>query len=340
MEKLNFRLVTGKSSSYNFAMRILLTTTSYQDTPGKHHQMLADSGFEVVKARGPLDEAAMLKLVSDGGGFDGFLNGDDAITARVIDAALPRLKVIAKYGIGLDSIDVKYATSKQIPVLFTPGVNHTTVAEHTFGLMISLAKHFYPQIRAVKEGQWKRITGTELFGKTIAILGMGRIGKEVAKRAKVFGMEIKAYDLCLDEEFAKMYHVSRCSVPDDAVKEADIVTLHMNLDATNRGFINKKRIATMRKGTLLINTARGGLVVEQDIADACRSGQLGGYGADVLEHEPIKPPHPFQDIDNIIVTPHIGSRTFESVERQALRATLNIVNYLKGDQDYIQANTF
>ena len=101
----------------------------------------------------------------------------------MIDACLPRLKVIAKYGIGLDSIDVNHATSKKIPVLYTPGVNHTTVAEHAFGLMIALAKHFWPHLRSVKQGEWKRTTGTELAGKTIAILGMGRIGKEVAKRA-------------------------------------------------------------------------------------------------------------------------------------------------------------
>src|SRR5689334_5407340 len=121
-------------------MRILLTTTSFQDTPGKHHDVLEQSGFEVVRARGPLSEGAMLDLVRSGGGFDGLLNGDDQITARVIDASLPRLRVIAKYGIGLDSIDVPYATKKKLPVLYTPGVNHTTVAEHAFGLMIALSK--------------------------------------------------------------------------------------------------------------------------------------------------------------------------------------------------------
>ena len=114
----------------------------------------------------------------------------------------------------------------------------------------------------------------------------------------------------------------------------------MNLDDSNRGMINKTRISAMRKGAIVINTARGGLVVEQDVADACKSGQLGGYGADVLEHEPPAPGHPFNDVDNIIITPHVGSRTFESVERQAMRATLNIVNYLNGDKDYIQANQF
>src|SRR5690606_39958636 len=114
----------------------------------------------------------MLELIAANGGFDGLLNGDDHITAKVIDACLAaptKLRVIAKYGIGLDSIDVKHATSLKLPVLFTPGVNHTTVAEHTFGLMIALAKHFWPHLRSTKAGEWKRITGNELFGKTLAV---------------------------------------------------------------------------------------------------------------------------------------------------------------------------
>jgi D-3-phosphoglycerate dehydrogenase len=319
-------------------MRILLTTTSFQDTPGKHHDLLKASGFEVVTARGPLDEAKMLELAKQG--FDGFLNGDDAITAKVIDAALPRLKVIAKYGIGLDSIDVKYATSKKIPVLFTPGVNHTTVAEHTFLLMIALAKHFWPHIRSTKGGGWKRITGSELAGKTIAVLGVGRIGKEVIKRAVAFGMTPIGYDYYWDAEFAATIGLKRAATIDDAVKNADFISLHMNLSDDNRGFINKAFLSKLKKGAVIINTARGGLVNEADVAEACRSGQLGGYGTDVLDVEPQKAPHPFQEIDNIIVTPHVGSRTFESVERQAVRAVQNIVEFLKGGKDYIQANQF
>jgi D-3-phosphoglycerate dehydrogenase len=206
--------------------------------------------------------------------------------------------------------------------------------------MIAIAKHFWPHVRSVKKGEWKRVTGSELYGKTIAILGMGRIGKEVAKRARAFEMNVKGYDLYWDDGFAQACSVQRCTTAEDALKDVDFVSLHMNLDENNRGFINKTRIAAMKKGAVIINTARGGLVNEEDVAEACRSGQLGGYAADVLEHEPIKAPHPFMDVDNIVITPHVGSRTFESVERQAMRATLNIVNYLNGEKDYIQANQF
>jgi len=320
--------------------RILLTTTSFQDTPGKHHDVLARSGFEIVRARGPLSEQQMLDSINTGGGFDGLLNGDDQITARVIDAALPRLKVIAKYGIGLDSIDVEYATSKRLPVLFTPGVNETTVAEHAYGLMIAIAKNFWFHMRAVKQGQWKRQTGTELFGKTLGVLGLGRVGREVVKRAGGFGMRCIGHGRHWDEQFARQRDLERLTTREDVLRRADVISLHVNLTPETRGFINAQTIALMKDGAILINTARGGLVVERDVAEACRSGKLRGYGADVLETEPMKTPHVFQEVDNILITPHIGSRTNESVQRQGLRAANNLVNFLSGSPDFIQANPF
>lgn len=328
-------------------MRILLTTTSYQDTPGPHHDRLAESGFEVVRERGPLSESRLLELIeeqaSEGGGFDGLLNGDDAITAKVIDAALDcptPLKVIAKYGIGLDSIDVDHATAKKLPVLFTPGVNHTTVAEHALGLMVAASKHFALHIPAVKRGEWKRQTGTELHGKTLAVLGMGRVGKEVAKRAQAFGMTVIGFDVYWDEAFADAHGVQRCESCEDALRTADVVSLHLPATPDTVNLIRAETLARMKDTAIIINTARGALVNEADVAEACRTGKLGAYATDVLAEEPMKTPHPFQDIDNIVVTPHIGSRTLESVQRQAMRATDNLVNFLTGKEDYIQANKF
>src|SRR4051812_12972905 len=242
-------------------MRILLYTTSFQDTPGRHHDVLNGAGFEIVRQRGPLSEAQMLELVTTNGGFDGLLNGDDLITAKVIDAALPRLKVIAKYGIGLDSIDVKYATSKKIPVLFTPGVNETTVAEHTIGLMIAVAKGFWFHLRAVKAGQWKRETGSELFGKTLGVIGLGRIGKEVVKRANAFGMTCIGYGTYWEDEFARQHRLERLASREDVLRRADVVSLHTKLTPETRGFINNTTIALMKDGAILVNTGRGGLVL-------------------------------------------------------------------------------
>jgi D-3-phosphoglycerate dehydrogenase len=324
-------------------MRILLSTTSFQDTPGKHHEILASSGFEIVRARGPLDQSQMLDLIQSHGGFDGLLNGDDALNAKVIDAAIAAptpLKVIAKYGIGLDSIDVKHATARRIPVLFTPGVNETTVAEQTIGLMIALAKHFYAHIRATKTGTWKRQTGCELAGKTLGVIGLGRISKEVVKRCNAMGMTAIGFGNHWDDEFAKEHKLTRKATIPEVLREADVLSLHTHVSPQTRGMIDKKAIEQMKPKALLINTARGALVNEQDVAEACRSGRLWGYAADVLAEEPIKAPHVFQEIENVIVTPHIGSRTNESVQRQGTRAALNLVNFLKGDKDYVQANSF
>jgi D-3-phosphoglycerate dehydrogenase len=185
-----------------------------------------------------------------------------------------------------------------------------------------------------------RITGTVRGGKTLGVRGGGRIGMEVAKRATAFDIKVIAFYVYWVVQFAVDLGVFNGVSAAAIAAAADVLSLHMNLTDANRGFVNNALIATMKKGAMVINCARGGLVVEQDIADACRSGRLSGYGTDVLDHEPIRTPHPFQDVDNILVTPHIGSRTFESVERQALRATANLVNYLEGRDDYIQANPF
>ena len=317
--------------------RILLTTTSFQDTPGEHHQMLEKEGFDIVRERGPLPESRMLELVAKGD-FDGWLIGDDAITRAVIQKSLPRLKVISKYGIGLDKVDVKSATEFKLPVTFCPGVNHTTVAEHVFGLMLAIYRDIVPQCNYVKSGNWKRLTGHELFGKTIGVIGLGRIGKEVSSRARAFGMNVIAFDLYWDEKFAQEHDVQHAGVVEEVLKASDIVTLHTNLTDETRHMINSKRLAMMKKGSVLINTARGELVETNDIAAALKSGQLLGYGADVLESEPPPKDHPLFACSNAVLTPHIGSRTYESVARQAKMAAQNLINVLNGQPAIAQAN--
>lgn len=321
--------------------RILLTTTSYQDTPGPHHELLESRGFEIVRERGPLPESAMLALAGE---FDAFLCGDDAITQAVIEKSAPRLKVISKYGIGLDKIDVAYASGQKLPVLNTPGVNHTTVAEHTFGLLLSLTKKIQENAVEVKEGKWvagwKKPVGHEILGSTMGIIGLGRIGKEVATRAKAFGMSVIAYDPYFDEAFAAEHGVTRCETMDDVLLGANVVSLHCFLDKNTHGMINAEKIAEMKDGVIVLNCARGELVDTNDIAAALASGKVGGYGADVLDEEPPAANHPLFTAPNCIITSHIASRTYESVERQALRATHNLINYLKGDSDFIQANKF
>jgi D-3-phosphoglycerate dehydrogenase len=315
--------------------RVLLTTTSFQDTPGPHHQLLEGSGFEIVRERGPLPESRMLELA---GTFDAFLCGDDAITRAVIDKSLPRLKIISKYGIGVDKIDVKYATEKRIPVLFTPGVNHTTVAEHTFLLLLALEKNFLYGVDATRRGEWKRKTGHELLEKTIGIVGLGRIGKEVAIRARAFGMQPVGYDIYWDEAFAEKYGVRRAANLDEIFAASDYISLHTNLTPETRDLIGAKNIAKMKKGVLILNCARGEIVNTADMVAALKSGQIGGYGTDVLDQEPPPADHPLLKLPNCIVTPHIASRTHESVVRQALASVRNLLLAAKGEKPLAQVN--
>jgi D-3-phosphoglycerate dehydrogenase len=317
--------------------RILLTTTSFQDTPGPHHERLEGAGLEIIRERGPLPEARMLELV---GAIDGMICGDDAITAAVIDKALPKLKVISKYGIGLDRIDVDHASAQKLPILFTPGVNHTTVAEHTFGLLISLKRQIATHAAHTRAGVWKRTTGDELLGSTIGIIGLGRIGKEVALRAKAFGMAIIAYDIFWDEGFAAEHGVQRMSSIEEVMTSADILSLHTNLSDETRGMINAASIAKMKDGVTILNCARGELVEVAAMAAALHSGKVGGYGADVLDAEPPPADHPLLTAPNCIITPHVGSRTNASVQRQAMKACENLIRYLNGEPPLAQANSF
>ena len=218
--------------------RILVTTTSFQDTPGEHHAALAATGWEVVTARGPLSEADTLALVGE---IDGFICGDDMITAAVLDRARPRLRVLSKYGIGVDKIDVAGCTARGIPVLFTPGVNHTTVAEHAFLLLLSLEKHLLFHADSTRSGGWQRKTGRELLGKTIGIVGMGRIGKEVAVRAHAFGMKPLGHDVAWDDAFAAAHGIERAASLDDLFARSDYVSLHTNLTPATRDLCGPNR---------------------------------------------------------------------------------------------------
>jgi phosphoglycerate dehydrogenase-like enzyme len=315
--------------------RVLLTTTSFQDTPGVHHDLLAKTGFEIVRERGPLPESRMLELA---GGFDAYLCGDDALTRAVIRKSLPRLRVISKYGIGLDKIDVQAATDMKVPVLFTPGVNHTTVAEHTFGLLLAAVRNIVTEANHVAQGRWTRVTGTELYGKTMGIVGLGRIGREVAVRARAFGLNLVGLGTEWDGAFAADHGIERAASIEDLLRRSDIVTLHTKLTPRTRHLINAGNISLMKKGAVIVNCARGELIELPALVAALKSNHLLAYAADVLDQEPPPRDHPLLGLPNVVLTPHIGSRTHESVQRQATCAVENLSRYLSGEAPIAQAN--
>ena len=316
--------------------KILLTSTSFQDTPGRHHEALKKQDFEVDRLRGPLKAAELLPII---GKYDGIICGDDELNREVIrEGAQGNLEVISKYGIGLDKIDIQAAAQWKIPVTYCPGVNHITVAEHTFALLLSLVRKIPEENNFVHNGEWKRLAGHEIHKKSLGILGLGRIGKEVAKRALCFGMTVYAFDPEIDRSLAHQPGINLQDSPETVLKKCDILTLHMPLNDKTRHYITRSGIHLMKKGVFIINTARGALVDEKDIVHAIHDGHVAGYAADVVENEPIAPDNPLIRCKNVILTPHIGSRTFESVERQAMMALENLINIFENTPPLARAS--
>jgi D-3-phosphoglycerate dehydrogenase len=307
---------------------------------------LQDSGIEVVKARGPLNQDQLLSHIGDGNRFDGFLCGEDDFNARVLQAAAPRAKVISKYGVGLDKIDLSEASKLGIKVTNTPGVNHTTVTELTFGLLLSLTRYIPEHNTIVHRCEWKRQTGRELAGKTLGVLGFGRVGKEVAKRAMAFGMNVRVFNtswsaqhsvyldqlgkVFADPLFSEYPPSIQHSLKDEEFfPNVDFLSVHMSLTRDNQFFINRRRLGMCRRGVFIVNVSRGALIDQRAMAEAVKSGQVAGYGADVLDPEPVQPENPLLGLHNVHLTPHIGSRTYESVVRQGSAAVDNLIQALQ-----------
>ena len=308
-------------------MKILLTTTSFQDTPGKHHDALKKTGFEIDTLRGPVTEDVLLPIIAN---YDGVICGDDFYTKKVLEAGKNgKLKVLSKYGIGLDKIDLTVAEELGVKVTNCPGVNHMAVSEHIFALILSFYKNIVDEVSITRDGKWQRLIGHEIYGMKIGVAGMGRIGKEVLLRAKAFGLKPYAFDKFIDEGFIENNKVNVCDTLESLFNKTDIVSLNMNLNEKNNQCINEDILENhTKKGLLLVNTARGELVDENAILYGIRNKILSGYLTDVLIEEPMKLHHPFTKYPNILITPHIGSRTFESVERQGTIAINNLVKYL------------
>lgn len=305
--------------------KILLTSTSFQDTPGAHHKLLEDRGFNLIKLRGPLKEDEILNVIDQ---FDGIICGDDEITRKVIQMGATRLRVISKYGIGLDKIDLDAANEFKIPVTNCPGINQVTVAEHVFALLLTYVKNIIPENDYVQNQQWVRLIGTELNGKTLGVFGTGNVGKEVIKRALAFGMSVIAFDKYPNNDFANRNNISYVETAEELIQKSDIISLNLSLDITTRHMIGEKALEIMKEGVIIVNTARAGLVNQGTILKGIESGKIKGYLTDVLDNEPMVKNHPFLNNKNIIITPHIGSRTYENVVNQGTMAVENLLKYL------------
>ncbi len=308
-------------------MKILLTSTSFQDTPGKHKKLIKNSGYEIDSLRGPLKEDLLLPIIHK---YDGVICGDDEYTAKVLDEGKKgRLKVISKYGIGLDKVDLEHAKKNGISVYNTPGVNSEAVSEHVFALLLSFEKNIVAENNIVQNNSWYRLIGRELFEKKILIFGLGSVGKEVAKRAKAFGMKVYGHDICEDRAFTKKHNVNFTNNFKEILTEMDYISLNAPLTNKTRNIFNKEVFDLCKKDLVLINTARAELIDLKTIVEYLNEDKIRGYLTDVLEEEPIIENHPFLNCKNVLITPHIGSRNHETVQRQGIKSVENLLNFFK-----------
>jgi len=309
-------------------MKILVTARSFRKTLGRHKELLGESGYQVVESPldRPLKEAEMVELIRD---VDGAILGLDEVTAKVIKAG-ERLKVLSRYGVGVDKVDLRAATAAGVVVTNTPGTNHIAVAELTLGLMLSLARRIPQHNRSVKEGSWERVRGTELAGKTLGIVGLGWISREVIRRASAFDMKIVVQTGYPDEELADEYGLEYLSF-EPLLKEADFISLHCALTPERRNLIGERELRAMKPTSYLINTARGELVDEEALLVALQKGWIAGAAMDAFREEPATA-SPLVRLENFIATPHIGATTLESVIRMGTLAVENALRVLRGER--------
>ena len=311
-------------------MKILITPTSFlKPENAQARETIEAYADEIVynPQQRPLSPEEIIPLLD---GVDGYIAGIDYITADVIRQAPESLKVISRYGAGVDRVDIGVAKEKGIVVTNTPGTNATAVCELAFGLMLSLARSIPRLDGAVKSGEWPRASGIELKGRALGVIGFGAIGRKLAVRAKAFEMDVAAYDPYFGAAFAEAAGVRQCSL-EDIIAQSDFISLHVPLNEETRHLIDEKRIARMKDGTFIINTARGGLIDETAAARAIRSGKLGGLGLDAYEVEPVTD-SPLMGLSQVVMTPHTGAHTAEAVAAMGMLSVRNLIDVLEGNE--------
>jgi len=286
--------------------------------------LLHDNKVEVILVPPYTDSHEIASVVAKEG-VDAILVRMGDITEAVIEGS-PNLKVIAKHGVGVNNIDINAATRKRIPVMITPGANSRSVAEHALAMILTLLKRIVSLDANLRKGMWEKtgFRGTELTGKCLGIIGYGSIGRELVELMKPFKMKIYAYDPVLKkDDFPELIENI-----DTLYQNADVISLHCPLTDATRGMISKDQLKSMKSTAYLVNTARGGLINEDDLAWALENGVIAGAGLDSFEVEP--PPIDTQlwQASNLLVSPHVGGVTKESLRNMGMQAAFNILSVL------------
>ncbi|HHT9120169.1 MAG TPA: phosphoglycerate dehydrogenase [Candidatus Hypogeohydataceae bacterium YC41] len=289
--------------------------------------ILLKAGLEVAKRPG-ISQEELAKEIKDYAGI--ILRSGVKITEQVL-AGADRLKVICRAGIGVDNVDVEEATKRGIIVMNTPEANAISAAEHTIGLLFAAARKISQAHKSLQRGEWKRdkFMGLQVMGKTLGIIGLGRVGRLVAKRAVALEMKVMAFDPFVSPEIAAKYNIKCTNTLEELLRQSDFITIHVPLNASTRNLITKREFALMKPGVILVNDARGGIVNEKDLYDAIVSGKVAGAAMDVFEVEPPKD-NKLLELEQVVATPHLGAQTVEAQKAVALEAAEQIADSLLG----------
>ena len=307
--------------------KVLITTTSFQDTPGAHHEYLISQNFDIDYMRGPLVAKDLVGIIQN---YDGVICGDDDYNEEVLKKGVNgKLKVLSKYGVGLDKINLGLAEKLGLIVTNCPGVNQVSVAEHVLALLFCFEKNIHLQYNSVQKRSWNRLIGNEIQGKTLGIIGLGAVGKELAKKSIALGMKVIGYDIIENKEFIKNCPIVFTNNIEFIYNNCNIISLHIPHNKNSDKIINHDVIFNKFKNKpILINTSRGKLIETNALIDGLNNDKISGYLTDVLEDEPISNNEPLVGIKNTIITPHVGSRTYQSVEKQAIMSINNLIKNL------------
>lgn len=275
---------------------------------------------DIVVVEKPTRPAA--EVLEEIGEYDGFVGRSATRVSREFLQRGEKLRVIGRAGVGVDNVDIPTATQLGIAVINAPGGNTVSVAELAFGELIALARHLPDAWTSMHAGRWdrSRLGGTELRGKTMSILGVGRIGSEMARRARVFGMHVIGYDPYIGPGRFEELGIERAERLNDALDRADVLTVHVPLTPETQGMIGAGELARLPRQAFVLNLARGGVVVEDALVEALRSGRLGGAALDVFDVEPLPAEHPLRTVPNLVLTPHLGASTRDAQRNVAVEA--------------------
>lgn len=299
---------------------------------------LAEEGLDFVRSQPDAELISKPNISEDElaaivGGYDGLIVRSGVnVTAKVL-ANCGRLKAVARAGVGVDNIDLEAATAKGVLVMNSAEASTITTAEHAFALMMALMRNIGPAYKTMAEGGWDRqkFQGRQLSGKTLGVVGFGRIGRTVAERALAFGMQVAAYDPFFNAQTAMDGSVKMYQAFDLLLPHADILTFHVPLNDQTRGMLNDQTFALCRQGVLVVNASRGGIVDEAALLKAVESGQCGGAALDVFADEPPPPDSPLRHHQRILVTPHLGASTVEAQRAVSVDAAASLLAYLRGE---------